>query len=184
MAPASAAGPGHGSGRRAGGGVHDPLWLLGRQWQLGELLGEDTGFPVAVRVETAESPSPGSPPPTAPPPTTTRPGPLEVLVEREIGAALAAGAARRLDPPAELLAAAGLTGHLGALAAAHPLPPPHAAEDASDACLRLLAGPDAADGVAAARRWTDAAALPADLVAAFLAWLDGVTARNERATAG
>ncbi|HWH95691.1 MAG TPA: hypothetical protein VNT03_17660 [Baekduia sp.] len=31
--------------------VADPLWLLGRQWQLGELLGEDVGSPVSVRVE-------------------------------------------------------------------------------------------------------------------------------------
>jgi hypothetical protein len=28
--------------------VYDPLWLLGRQWQVGELLGEDAGSPVAV----------------------------------------------------------------------------------------------------------------------------------------
>jgi hypothetical protein len=28
--------------------VHDPLWMLGRQWQLGELRGEDAGSPVKV----------------------------------------------------------------------------------------------------------------------------------------
>jgi len=28
--------------------IADPLWLLGRQWQLGELLGEDTGSPVSI----------------------------------------------------------------------------------------------------------------------------------------
>jgi hypothetical protein len=28
--------------------VADPLWLLGRQWQIGELLGEDAGSPVGV----------------------------------------------------------------------------------------------------------------------------------------
>jgi hypothetical protein len=33
--------------------VHDPLWLLGRQWQFGELEGEDAGSPVHVRVETS-----------------------------------------------------------------------------------------------------------------------------------
>lgn len=32
--------------------VHDPLWLLTRQWQLGELTGQDAGSPVSVRVET------------------------------------------------------------------------------------------------------------------------------------
>lgn len=28
--------------------VHDPLWLLGRQWQLGEFRGEDAGSPVSA----------------------------------------------------------------------------------------------------------------------------------------
>jgi hypothetical protein len=35
--------------------VHDPLWLLGRQWQFGELEGEDTGSPVHVRVEVSSA---------------------------------------------------------------------------------------------------------------------------------
>src|SRR5436190_17777974 len=30
--------------------VHDPLWLLGRQWQVGEFRGEDAGSPIAVRI--------------------------------------------------------------------------------------------------------------------------------------
>ena len=30
--------------------VHDPLWLLTRQWQVGEFQGEDTGTPVLARV--------------------------------------------------------------------------------------------------------------------------------------
>lgn len=32
--------------------VHDPLWMLARQWQLGELQGEDAGSPIDVRVTT------------------------------------------------------------------------------------------------------------------------------------
>jgi hypothetical protein len=32
--------------------VHDPLWLLARQWQLGEFEGEDAGTPLTVRVAT------------------------------------------------------------------------------------------------------------------------------------
>ena len=32
--------------------VHDPLWLLARQWQLGEFEGEDAGTPLTVRVVT------------------------------------------------------------------------------------------------------------------------------------
>jgi hypothetical protein len=33
--------------------IHDPLWLLARQWQLGEFDGEDAGTPVSVRVQAA-----------------------------------------------------------------------------------------------------------------------------------
>jgi len=32
--------------------VHDPLWFIGRQWQLGEFAGEDAGTPLTVRVAT------------------------------------------------------------------------------------------------------------------------------------
>jgi hypothetical protein len=30
--------------------IHDPLWLLARQWQFGEFRGEDTGSPIFARV--------------------------------------------------------------------------------------------------------------------------------------
>ena len=33
--------------------VHDPLWLLARQWQLGELRGHDSGTPVGVVVRAS-----------------------------------------------------------------------------------------------------------------------------------
>jgi len=32
--------------------LHDPLWFLARQWQLGEFVGEDAGTPLTVRVVT------------------------------------------------------------------------------------------------------------------------------------
>lgn len=32
--------------------VHDPLWLLARQWQFGEFRGDDAGTPFAVAVQT------------------------------------------------------------------------------------------------------------------------------------
>src|SRR5436305_8408860 len=35
--------------------VHDPLWLLARQWQLGEFHGEDAGSPVAVHISSTTS---------------------------------------------------------------------------------------------------------------------------------
>jgi hypothetical protein len=33
--------------------VHDPLWLLARQWQVGEFEGRDTGSPVVVNVQSS-----------------------------------------------------------------------------------------------------------------------------------
>ena len=30
--------------------VHDPMWMLARQHQIGELRGEDTGSPAFVRI--------------------------------------------------------------------------------------------------------------------------------------
>ncbi len=36
--------------------IHDPLWLLARQSQLGEFLGEDTGSPVSVSVRWTSTP--------------------------------------------------------------------------------------------------------------------------------
>src|SRR5712671_5161293 len=32
--------------------VHDPLWLLTRQWQVGEFAGRDAGSPVMVEVKS------------------------------------------------------------------------------------------------------------------------------------
>ncbi|MEO7058755.1 MAG: hypothetical protein ABI083_03485 [Lapillicoccus sp.] len=36
--------------------IADPLWMIGRQWQLGELLGEDVGTPVSVHVTSRSLP--------------------------------------------------------------------------------------------------------------------------------
>ena len=156
--------------------VHDPLWLLGRQWQMGELLGEDTAFPVAVRIETAEHaltrfrPGAAGNPSVDYDPAAT---PLEVRVERE-----PAGAPTlrlRLDAWARLRAAlhaAGLDDLAATLAAAHPLPAARVAGDAADARLRLLAGTGAADGLAVAVALAvDPGAVPPTIADAFLAWV-------------
>ena len=34
--------------------VHDPLWMLTRQWQLGEFEGEDSGSPIYVKVDNRQ----------------------------------------------------------------------------------------------------------------------------------
>lgn len=36
--------------------IHDPLWLLARQWQLGEFQGEDVGSPVHARLQMTCTP--------------------------------------------------------------------------------------------------------------------------------
>ncbi len=36
--------------------VHDPLWLLARQWQVGEFAGRDVGSPVSVEVQSTSAP--------------------------------------------------------------------------------------------------------------------------------
>ncbi len=67
----------------------DPLWMLGRQWQVGELTGEDAGSPVAVELWFDHDPMTAVD--LAPDDDTVAPrsydpktdGPLETLVERE-----------------------------------------------------------------------------------------------------
>lgn len=70
--------------------VCDPLWLLARQWQLGEFRGEDAGSPILARVQTERSklsryqPGPWrGTPGSAITIDRTRSLPLETLVERE-----------------------------------------------------------------------------------------------------
>jgi hypothetical protein len=65
--------------------VHDPLWLLARQWQVGEFKGDDAGSLTAARLEIDETPvnryQPG--PDGNARPYDLRKLPLEALVERE-----------------------------------------------------------------------------------------------------
>ena len=156
--------------------VHDPLWLLGRQWQVGELLGEDAAFPVSVHVETVEEPL-----------TRWRPAagdaeeydaraiPLEVIVEREppVPPSLRQRLAAWLRL-VELLEAAGHGDRADDLAAAHPLPAAKVS-DPADERLRLFAA-GAGDGLAAADALAaDNVGLPADLVTRFVAWVKAQT---------
>jgi len=66
--------------------IYDPLWLLARQWQLGELQGDDNGTPVSARLraECAELsryvPQGGAARPVKFDPKRV---PLEAFVERE-----------------------------------------------------------------------------------------------------
>lgn len=70
--------------------VFDPLWLLTRQWQVGEFQGEDAGSPVLARVRATTAPLSRSYLGELPPNTRTQGTPydplavpLEVMVERQ-----------------------------------------------------------------------------------------------------
>lgn len=68
--------------------IHDPLWMLARQWQFGEFKGEDTGSPTSAQVVadttllTRYRPGPPSGN-QAPRPYAASVHPLEVVVEGE-----------------------------------------------------------------------------------------------------
>ena len=70
--------------------LFDPLWLLTRQWQTGEFLGEDAGTPVIARARARSTlltrchlgALPADTDTVAPPYDSTR-LPLEVMIERE-----------------------------------------------------------------------------------------------------
>jgi hypothetical protein len=107
--------------------VHDPLWLLGRQWQLGEFEGEDAGTPLTVRVVSRTTAvdrwapageGEGRPIGRAPQDL------IEPFIEREPGTAQSPGLRPRAEAAAALLSAldeAGLGAHRATLVARCPL---------------------------------------------------------------
>ena len=72
--------------------LHDPLWLLARQWQVGEFQGEDGGTPIVARwrgdgvaplTRFAPRPDPAEHPARPRPASTPDAVPLETFVERQ-----------------------------------------------------------------------------------------------------
>ena len=86
--------------------IYDPLWLLARQWQLGEFQGEDNGTPIEVSVRgefahlTRYMPGPPTAAPVAGEPFDPATIALETLVEHE-RAMPRAGESERLHVSAE-----------------------------------------------------------------------------------
>lgn len=128
--------------------VHDPLWLLTRQWQWGEFAGEDAGSPISARLllesnrltRVREGRSSGQPAKPYDPGIA----PLETAVEAETATALesqAGGATRRSAEAglslARMLEQAGL--HVrDNLLSRFPIPQPSAAGDLSNRDIRYL----------------------------------------------
>ena len=150
--------------------IHDPLWLLARQWQLAEFEGEDVGTPLIVHVKATELPvtawQPGDPVSDRPARAITSGVPLDPLVEseppiKEIGLRQRAEAGAYL---VELLGDAGFDGRAD-LVAACPLPvEKHPKSVPSNFRLIATATPD---GVAAAEQLEGGAP----------SWLAGATAK-------
>lgn len=174
--------------------VHDPLWLLTRQWQLGEFHGEDAGTPIAVHVATetirAGAWQPGDPSANRPVRALDADALLDPLVEREPAPAEGPGLRLRAESGAQLLddlGDAGITGVRDALLAACPLaPPPPDPYDVQAPRLSALLTGRVPDGETAARdleaaggaapAWLAGAndpALALTVATAWLAWYRG-----------
>ena len=78
--------------------VHDPLWLLARQWQIGEFAGKDAGSPLTAQVQWTTAAFDRYASGTAAPQPYDGNTPLEALIERE--------AVRPQSPNIDLLQAA------------------------------------------------------------------------------
>jgi hypothetical protein len=64
--------------------IADPLWMIGRQWALGELRGEDAGSPISAHILGESAPLSRWRPGSTGAPEDLPPGvPLEAVVERE-----------------------------------------------------------------------------------------------------
>lgn len=175
--------------------VHDPLWMLARQWQLGEFHGEDSGTPIAVHASTEstalKSWQPGDASAELPVQSLAGNALLDALVEREPGQRDGPGLRLRAEAGAQLLddlADMGVTGVRDSLIATFPLAPPKPA-DPFDLQAPRLAGlltglvPDA-ESIATNLEtaggttppWIAGASNPAtasNVAAAWLAWYRG-----------
>lgn len=167
--------------------IHDPVWMLARQWQLGEFEGEDAGTPIAVHVRTrtvrATAWRPGDSPGAPQPARALADGALlDPLVEREPTSADGPGLRQRAEAGAQLLDDLGDAGAgdvRAALIAACPLDP--GADDPFDRAaprLRLLLTGRLPDGERAARgleagapAWLAGAADPGAALDAATRWL-------------
>ncbi|MUN38896.1 hypothetical protein [Actinomadura litoris] len=146
--------------------IHDPAWMLTRQWQFGEFAGQDAGSPIDVELIGESRPITAWRPPDGPwTPYDPRLGPLEPRVESEPPVvddrARAEGGAQFVA----MLAESGLSEALPGLLAEFGLRPGPGGlvglldgrvPDAAALAAAIDAGRLAGDGLAdVARRWRD-----------------------------
>jgi hypothetical protein len=123
------------------GRIYDPLWLLGRQWQVREFVGADAGWPVCAELQVLSIPLAAYQSGTAPP-TTCGQFPLDALAGPEPRGEMMQGGPKLYSSLFEcaeagaqlmdLLVAYGCSAAaIGALITNNPLPPP--APGAADA---------------------------------------------------
>ncbi len=183
--------------------VADPLWMVGRQWQLGELLGEDVGSPVSVHVTRRSLPMTAWAPAGRMDGTDLlvdepvwRPWPegavLDELVEHVPRIGVVDGLRWRAETGAQLLESlrdGGCGDAADLLVTAHPLTlapdprdPDGTLDPTAERLLLVLGGevPDGAQARAALEAgtpsWVSAAASPdtvAGLAAEWLSWVAG-----------
>jgi hypothetical protein len=103
--------------------VHDPLWLLARQWQFGEFRGEDAGTPLGVKLDVSSQRAtawqPGDPSANSPARPFSGNEALDPTVEREPHAGDGPGLRYRAEAGSLLvavLAEAGFDGRAALLA--------------------------------------------------------------------
>ena len=137
--------------------VFDPLWLLTRQWQVGEFQGEDAGSPVMSRVRAKTTMVSRCYLGAIPPNTATHAAPydaermpLEVLVERQRVRPTAADDVSQLQIVVDaglhflrMLKQQKLTRYRRAFVTCYPLPqiePPKGADDSTWRFIETMAG--------------------------------------------
>ncbi len=85
-------------GRSLRAEVRDALWMLTRQWQVGEFQGDDAGSPILARFQMSSSPVTGYQPRDGATVGIDGTVPLEAVVERRsVADALATGGTALLD---------------------------------------------------------------------------------------
>ena len=162
--------------------LHDPLWMLCRQWQLGEYAAEDAGSPVAVHVQAQSTPVSGWRPGETGALQPLPPGSLlEATLEREQSASV--GLRDRAEAGADLLTqltelGVDVTRLLASCPLELPWQDPH--DQTAAGLLTVLAGrvPDAEKAASSLGNpvslppWLTGVPNPAAVLAVLQDWLD------------